>query len=47
MARPKSSEGSDCFIVPQKDMIKCETIELLLKLSYLLTLCRHAEAVAV
>jgi hypothetical protein len=35
-------KGVDCFIVPPEDMMKFETIELLLKLSNLLSVCRHA-----
>jgi hypothetical protein len=45
-ARPESAEGVDYFVVSLEDMMKFETIELL-KLSYLLTVCRQAAVTAV
>jgi hypothetical protein len=41
-ARPKPSKGVDCFDVSLEDMMKLETIELLLQLSNLLSVCCHA-----
>jgi hypothetical protein len=47
MARPNLGEGVDCLVVAPEDMLKFKTIELLLKLSYLLAVCHHAEVVAI
>jgi hypothetical protein len=47
MDRPKLGEGVGCFIVSTKDMMKLKTNELLLELSDLLSLHRHAGVTSV
>jgi hypothetical protein len=47
MARPEVGEGIGRFVVSLEDMMKFETIEILLELSYLLTICHHARVTAV
>jgi hypothetical protein len=42
VARPESGEGINCFVVSLDDMMKFESIKLLLEFSYLLAVCRHA-----
>jgi hypothetical protein len=46
-ARFESSEGVCYIIVPLEDMMKFETIELLLGLSNLLSVCRYAGVMAI
>jgi hypothetical protein len=45
MARPMLAEGVGWLIVPPEDMMKFETIELLLKLSNLMLVCCHKRVV--
>jgi hypothetical protein len=40
-------EGVSHLIVMLEDMVKCKTVELLLKLPYLLVVCRHARVMAI
>jgi hypothetical protein len=40
--RPKPCEGVSHLVVTPEDMMKFKTIEVLLKLSYLLVVCHHA-----
>jgi hypothetical protein len=46
-ARPEPGESADCFVVSPEDMMKIETIELLIELSDLLSVCHHAGVMAV
>jgi hypothetical protein len=41
MARHESGEGIGCFIISLEDVMKFETIKLLLELPYLLAVCRQ------
>jgi hypothetical protein len=47
MTRLEAGEGVDRFIVSSVDMMKFETIKLLLKLSYLLVVGCHAGVMTV
>jgi hypothetical protein len=47
MARPKPGKGVGCVIVSPEDVMKFKTIELLLYLSNLPSICRHAGVVVV
>jgi hypothetical protein len=40
-------EGVSHLIVMLEDMVKCKTVELLLKLPYLLVVCRHARVMTI
>jgi hypothetical protein len=46
-ARPKLGDGVSYLVVSPKDLMKIETIELILKLSNLLLVCHHAGVAAV
>jgi hypothetical protein len=47
MTRPKSGEGVSCLIVMSEDIMRFKTVELILELSYLPVICRHAGVTAI
>jgi hypothetical protein len=47
VAKPRPGEGVGRLIVSPEDMLKFKTIELLLKLCNLLSVCRHERVVTV
>jgi hypothetical protein len=47
MTRPKSGEGISHLVVASEDAMKFKVVEFLLKMSYILAVCCHAEAEAI